>query len=164
MGPSATSVSPGGTRTTDTDPPPVVAKTPAGGETLTWQWHGLYSWDCGNGMVGTEAVAFTIDAASNPVSYSGSATYLGSTADISVGRFVGDVSDGGTWLRSLDGSIIEIDVPLSPGHFAYNEFTGLLDGSHSDGTTLNGDSDAFPGANGYSAPNGPSGTFSSDKF
>ena len=50
------------------------------------------------------------------------------------------------------------------GHFAYNEFTGLLDGSHIEGTTLNGDSDAFPGANGCSAPNGSSGTFSIDKF
>ena len=56
-------------------------------------------------MVGTEAVAFTISGATNPVSYSGSATYLGGTADISVGRFVGNVSDEGTWLRSLEGSI-----------------------------------------------------------
>ena len=115
-------------------------------------------------MVGTEAVAFTINEATSPASYSGSATYLGGTADISAARFAGDISDEGSWLRSLEGSIIEIDVPLSPTNFAYNEFTGLLDGSHIEGTTLNGDTDAFPGANGCSAPNGTSGTFSIDKF
>lgn len=163
-GPSAASVSSAGTRTADEEPPPDLPKAPALNDALTGRWRGLYSWDCGNGMVGTEAVTFTIDQATSPVSYSGSATYLGATADISVGRFVGDVGDEGTWLRSLYGPIIEIDVPLSSANFAYNEFTGLLDGSHIEGTTLNGDSDAFPGANGCSALHGPSGTFSIDKF
>ena len=95
-------------------PPPGAPKTPGAGDARTGQWRGLYAWDCGNGMRGTEPIAFTIDGAASAAVYTGSATYLGGTADTSVGRFSWVLADEGTWLPSLDGAIIETNT--SPFH------------------------------------------------
>ena len=138
-------------------------KTPAM-DALTGSWRGLYSWDCGNGLVGAETVTFRINRATNSGVYSGSASYLGGRAVATVQRFVGDINDQATWSRNPDGSIVEIEVPQSPGNFVNNEFSGLLNGSRIAGTTLNGDTVAFPGATGCSALTRPSGTFSIDKL
>lgn len=133
-------------------------------DALAGSWRGLYSWDCGNTLVGAETVTFSIDRATSPGLYSGSASYLGGRAAATVQRFVGDINDQATWSRSPDGSIVEIEVPQSPGNFANNEFTGLLNGSQIAGTTLNGDTAAFSGAMGCSALTGPSGNFSIGKL
>ncbi len=76
----------------------------------------------------------------------------------------GDIHDPTTWSRRPDGSIISIEVVESPGNFVNNEFTGILSDSQIVGTTLNGDTIAFPGVTGCSALTGPSGTFSVDKL
>lgn len=133
-------------------------------DALVGNWRGLYSWDCGSRLVGAETVTFSIDRSTGPGLYSGSASYLGGRATATVQRFVGNINDQATWSPSPDGSIVEIEVPQSPGNFANNEFTGLLDGSQIVGTTLNGDTEVFPGATGCSALTGPSGTFSIGKL
>ena len=138
-------------------------KTPAM-EVLTGSWRGLYSWDCGNGLVGTATATFGFDSATSPGLYSGYASYLRGRTVTTVQRFVGDINDPENWSRNPAGSIVKIEVPGSPGNFANNEFTGRLNGSQIVGTTLNGDTVAFPGVTGCSALTGPSGTFAIDKL
>jgi hypothetical protein len=136
---------------TQATPTPTATPTPVGATgPLTGRWSGTYAWNCGSGLTGSTPIVFDLmHYFGQDAHVTGTATYLGG---------VSTIQSGGTQ------ALTHVFLVVNPSAFAvYNVFEGTLSGATITGTTANGDTPAFPGAKGCSAPSGASGTFSVTK-